>query len=160
MQDRLTYPNGAEFAFTILDDTDDTTLENGRPVYVLLKEAGRRISKTVWAFDSKGENCEAYLAGETLSSPEYLKWVQELSLDGFEIAFHNASMGSSLRADTIKALDFLEKEFDQALRLHCNHGQNRENLYWGPDRYSSYFLNKVMRTLSKYNALPAFEGHR
>ena len=160
MQDKLIYPNGAEFAFTILDDTDDTTVENGRPVYDLLKEAGMRTTKTVWAFDSDAENREAYLAGETLKSPEYLKWVHELSSDGFEIAFHNASMGSSFREDTIKAFDFIEKEFGQALRMHCNHGQNRENLYWGADRYSSYLLNKIMHTLSKHYAFPIFEGHQ
>lgn len=160
MQNKLIYPNGSEFAFTILDDTDDMTVENGRPVYNLLKEAGMRTTKTVWALDSVAENREAYLVGETLKSPEYLKWVHELSEDGFEIAFHNASMGSSFREDTIKALDFIEKEFGQAVRLHCNHGQNRENLYWGADRYSSYLLNKIMHILRKQYAFPTFEGHQ
>lgn len=160
MQDKITYPNGAKFAFTILDDTDDTTVENGRPVYELFKEAAMRTTKTVWAFDSKSENREAYLVGDTLQSAEYLEWVHELSRDGFEIAFHNASMGSSRREDTIKALDFIEKEFGRSLRLHCNHGQNRENLYWGADRYSSCILNKAMHNLSKNSAFPSFEGHQ
>ena len=159
MQDKLIYPNDAEFAFTILDDTDDTTVENGRPVYDLLKEAGMRTTKTVWALESNTENGEPYLAGETLKSPEYLKWVHELSHDGFEIAFHNASMGSSYREDTIKALDFIEKEFGHAVRLHCNHGQNRENLYWGADRYSSYLLNKIIHALAGNHVSPRFEGH-
>lgn len=158
MGQKLEYPDGAEFAFTILDDTDDTTLENGKPVYDLLREAGMRTTKTVWALDSEAEDRGAYLVGETLTSPEYMEWVRELARDGFEIAFHNASMGSSLREDTIHALDFIEKELGQAVRLHCNHGQNRENIYWGAARYSSYILNRIMQVLSRRNTSQTFEG--
>lgn len=159
MNAKLEYPNNAEFAFTILDDTDDTTLENGRPVYDLLKEVGLRTTKTVWAFDENDSNGGAYSNGQTLASPDYLEWVRQLSQDGFEIAFHNASMGSSCRQDTLKALDFIEKEVGQAVRLHCNHGQNRDNIYWGNDRYSSYLPNKIMHTLYDYLKRPNFEGH-
>lgn len=154
----LKYPSGAEFAFTILDDTDDTTLANGRPVYELLRELGMRTTKTVWALDSPPEERGPYFAGETLSSPAYIKWVHELVENGFEIAFHNATMSSSLRKDTIRALDLIEREFGQPARVHCNHGQNRENLYWGVDRYSSYILKRALGFLAKFHSYPAFEG--
>lgn len=157
---KLKYPNGAEFAFTILDDTDDTTVANGRPVYDLLGGLGIRTTKTVWAFDTPPENRGPFFAGETLSSPEYLEWVHELANSGFEIAFHNATMGSSIREDTIKALDFIEHEFSQKVRIHCNHGQNRENLYWGVDRYSSYLLQTLLKTLAKFRNYPTFEGNK
>lgn len=156
----LKYPSGAEFAFTILDDTDDTTVANGRPVYDLLRESGLRTTKTVWAFSTPHENRGPYFAGETLSSPEYLKWVHELSNDGFEIAFHNATMGSSIRQETIRALDLIEREFGQAVRLHCNHGQNRENLYWGIERYSSCILKECFHILGKFSSYPIFEGNK
>lgn len=159
VQDNLVYPNGAEFAFTILDDTDDTTLANGRPVYDLLKESAMRTTKTVWAFDTDPGNRGPYFAGETLSNPNYLKWVHELSRDGFEIAFHNATMGSSLREDTIRALDYIENEFGKAVRLHCNHGRNRENIYWGAERYSSYIIKKMMLVISRHYSKPIFDGH-
>lgn len=158
MRNNLEYPSGAEFAFTILDDTDDTTVANGRAVYDLLRELGMRTTKTVWAFDTPPENRGPYFAAETLSSPKYLEWVRGLSRKGFEIAFHNATMGSSLRKDTIRALDLIEDEFRQSLLLHCNHGQNRENLHWGVDRYSSYFLKRVYRLLGKLYSYPVFEG--
>ena len=44
----LDFPEGRKFAFTILDDTDDATVENVRPVYDLLTELGFRTTKTVW----------------------------------------------------------------------------------------------------------------
>lgn len=159
MMNNLTFPSGAEFAFTILDDTDDTTVANGRPVYDLLNNLGLRTTKTIWSFDTAPENRGPYFAGETLSSPEYLEWVHELSANDFEIAFHNATMGSSLRQDTIKALDLIKNEFGQDVRLHCNHGQNLENLHWGMDRYSSYIIKKALRFLSKFRPYPEFEGN-
>ena len=160
MRTNLDYPSGAEFAFTILDDTDDTTVINGRPVYDFLSKLGLRTTKTVWAFDTSPENRGPYFAGETLDSPEYLTWVKELSSDGFEIAFHNATMGSSIRKDTISALDLIEKELDIAIRLHCNHGQNKENLYWGIERYSSFLLKGLFSFISKLRSYPCFEGNQ
>ena len=159
MKNNLTYPSGTEFAFTILDDTDDTTVKNGRPVYDLLYNLGLRTTKTVWAFDTPLNNRGPYFAGETLSSPDYLEWVHELADGGFEIAFHNATMGSSLRQDTIKALDLIKNEFGQPVRLHCNHGQNLENLHWGADRYRLYIIRKILNIFSKSKSHPKFEGN-
>lgn len=160
MKNTLTYPSDAEFAFTILDDTDDTTVANGRPVYDLLTELGLRTTKTVWAFDIDVEYRGPYFAGETLSSPEYLKWVHELVDNDFEIAFHNATMGTSVRADTIRALDIIKTEFGQPVRLHCNHGQNLENLHWGVDRYSSTIIKKTQNLLTRFQSYPVFEGNK
>lgn len=154
----LSYPGGAKFAFTILDDTDDMTVENGRPIYQLLKDNGINITKTVWAFDTPQDNQGPYSAGETLALPAYLEWVHELSAQGFEIAFHNATMGSSLRQDTIQALAFLEEEFGGSVRLHCNHGQNLENLHWGPQRYHSFFIQKILDGLRRLRSAREYEG--
>lgn len=159
MKNNLTYPSGAEFAFTILDDTDDTTVTNGRPVYDFLNELGMRTTKTVWAFDTPPENRGPYFAGETLSSPEYLEWIHELVNKNFEIAFHNATMGTSTRKDTIRALDLIEAEFGHKIRLHCNHGQNLENLHWGADRYSSNIIRTAFSFAEKFRSYPRFEGN-
>ena len=159
MKDQQTYPSSKEFAFTILDDTDDTTVTNGRPVYDLLSEAGLLTTKTVWAFDTPPENRGPYFAGDTLASPEYLKWVHELAENKFEIAFHNATMGSSSREDTISALKYIKEEFGKPVRLHCNHGQNRENLHWGKNRYNSYSIRIAMELMTKFRSYPQFEGN-
>jgi hypothetical protein len=142
------YPNGAEFAFTLLDDTDDTTLVNGPPVYDVLRDHGLRTTKTVWTYDAPLEQRGIYHAGETLDSPLYLDWVKKLESEGFEIAFHNASMASSNRETTVRALDHLSNTLEKPVRLHCNHGQNKENLFWGAARYQSRPFNALakMRT--------------
>ena len=155
----MIFPDGKKFAFTILDDTDDTTLLNGRPIYSLLDELDIRITKTVWALDTPPEEQGPYFAAETLQSPQYLEWVHELADQGFEIAFHNASMGSSIRERTIEALDLLSREFNQSPILHCNHGQNKENLYWGTNRYSNILFSGFARMYSIFAKNPVFEGH-
>lgn len=152
------YPNGAEFAFTILDDTDDTTLVNGPPVYDVLRDYGLRTTKTVWTFDVPHEQRGIYHAGETLETPDYLQWVQQLEREGFEIAFHNASMASSNRETTIRALDHLSTAFQRPVRLHCNHGQNRENLHWGAARYQSLPVNLLARLRDGSAGARAYQG--
>jgi len=155
----IPFPGGKSFAFTILDDTDDTTVENGRPIYSLLKELGLRTTKTVWALDTPRGEQGPYFAAETLQNEQYRAWVHELAADGFEIAFHNASMGTSHREKTIEALDFLAQEFEGAPRLHCNHGQNRENLHWGASRYSTFELGMVARAVERVRGGRTYEGH-
>jgi hypothetical protein len=158
MRKKLRYPNGAEFAFTILDDTDDSTLSNTKPVYDLLHELGVHTTKTVWALDTTPENKGPYFYGQTLADPAYLDWIRELARNGFEIASHNATMGSSIREDSIKALDFIEQEVGQKVRLHCNHGQNKENLFWGYKRYNSPLIRRLLELFTKYYSYPSFEG--
>lgn len=153
------FPNGLEFAFTILDDTDDTTVENGRPVYDLLSELGLRTTKTVWALDTPLGAQGPFFAAETLQNSRYLEWVHQLSEAGFEIAFHNASMGSSTRDKTRTALEMIAAEFPQMPRVHCNHAWNRENLHWGPARYSSPELFRILQVMSHVIGTSPSEGH-
>jgi len=61
------------------------------------------------------------------------------------VAFHGATMESSIRERTVKAFEFLRGEFGEYPRLFCNHGFNQENLYWGEAR----FQTKMFRLLSR-----------
>ena len=49
----------------------------------------------------------------------------------------------------MQALDFLKKEFGAYPTLFCNHGQNRDNLYWGHKRFQTSMLRCVARLLHK-----------
>lgn len=138
----MEFPDGKRFAFSILDDTDDSTLANVKPVYDALSDAGMRTTKTVWPM-SCPEGSRLFFAGETLENLAYLKFVQELAAQGFEIASHGATMESSVRERTRRGLEFIKKEFGAYPRLYCNHGFNRENLYWGSKRFQSPLLQKL-----------------
>jgi len=144
----MKFPHGKTFAFTILDDTDDSTLENVKPVYDSLKEYGLRTTKTVWPVDCP-EGSRKFFAADTLQRKSYLEFVRQLARDGFEIAFHGATMESSKRDRTRYALDFLRNEFGAYPTLFCNHGQNRDNLYWGTKRFQTPWLRGIIALLRK-----------
>ncbi|MGH0037025.1 MAG: hypothetical protein ACQGVK_18525 [Myxococcota bacterium] len=147
----MEFPDGRRFAFTILDDTDDSTLENVRPVYARLAELGMRTTKTVWPVDCP-EGSRNYFAADTLARPEYLAWVKELIAAGFELGSHGATMEGSLRERTEQGLALLEREFGHLPRLFVNHGENTENLYWGIERFHSWLGRGVARRIGGHRA--------
>jgi hypothetical protein len=151
------FPAGNRFAFTILDDTDDATTENVRPIYDLLYELGFRTTKTTWPLGCP-EGSRLFFAAETLEDGEYLAFVRELVERGFEIAFHGATMESSTRERTLRGLEAVRELLGVRPRIHCNHGQNRENLYWGGNRYRSRPLRPLMRMLHKALRRERYEG--
>jgi hypothetical protein len=144
----MKFPHGKRFAFTILDDTDDSTLENVKPVYDVLKAYGIRTTKTVWPVDCP-EGSRNFFAADTLQREAYLEFVHQLAADGFEIAFHGATMESSTRERTVRALELFKSEFGGYPTLYCNHGQNRENLYWGHKRFQTAWLRRSIRLFRK-----------
>ena len=150
------YPGGAEFAFTVVDDTDDATVDNVGPLYALLHKLGMRATKTVWPFEHDGPS--AFYACQTLEDPDYLDFVLGLQEQGFEISWHCASFESSERQRTLDGLEKLEELFGVEPRVHANHALNRENLYWGYGRVDSPPLRWLAGTLS---GLPAdhYQGH-
>ena len=153
----MNFPGGRRFAFSILDDTDDSTLENVRPVYDRLRDYGLRTTKTVWPLDCP-EGSRNYFAADTLQRSGYLSFVQELVRDGFELAFHGATMESSHRERTLRGLEFLEREFGHRPRLYANHGENRENLYWGAERFRTPALRALLKRLQRRHPPGWFAG--
>lgn len=150
------YPDGREFAFTILDDTDDATVANVKPLYDLLFELGLRTTKTVWPLDCP-EGSKNYFAGDTLANPEYLRFAHQLQDRGFELTWHAATMESSTRERTLRGLEFFRQEFGHYPTLHCNHGENRENIYWGAKRYRNPLL-RLVHHAARRGMAPSFSG--
>jgi len=151
-------PPGVRFAFTVLDDTDDSTLENVGPVYAMLRDYGFRTTKTVWPLDCP-QGSKNFFAAQTLQNKAYLGFVHELADSGFEIAFHGATMESSVRERTLEALELIRSEFGRYPRLFCNHGQNRENMYWGSNRFRWAPLRALSRALGHKDG-DAYDGER
>ena len=140
----MEFPGGKRFCFSILDDTDDATVDNVKPVYDYLYDCGLRTTKTVWPMDCP-EGSRVFFAAETLQDKPYCDFAHELVSRGFELALHGATMESSTRERTMRGLEFLQSEFGLSPRLHCNHAFNRDNLYWGLERLQSHFLRAVFR---------------
>jgi len=131
----ITFPDGKRFAFTIVDDTDMATLERNQPVYETLRRHGLRTTKTVWVLGAT-ETDHPSNAGDSLQDSDYREFIARLRDQGFEIALHGVRGGSSGRADIAAGLDEFRREFGDYPGLHVNHSRNRDNLYWGAERWS------------------------
>jgi hypothetical protein len=125
----------------IFDDTDDATVKRVKPIYDLLYELGFKTTKTVWAFSHENDRFEDT---ETLENPEYLDFIKDLANKGFEIATHGARGISSKRELTVASLSFFREKLDFSPRMHINHAQNKDNLYWAFNR-----LFKIQKILHK-----------
>ncbi|MBS1824086.1 MAG: hypothetical protein JST93_02080 [Acidobacteria bacterium] len=124
------YPDGKAFAFTIVDDTDGSTLETIRPVYEHLHSLGLRTTKTVWIRPPATSDATADSEGDTLQRAEYREYVESLQASGFEIALHNVAGASSRREEIISGIDEFCRIFGHEPKIHIQHEKNRDNLYF------------------------------
>jgi hypothetical protein len=150
------YPDGREFAFSILDDADNGTVESVGPIYELLHHLGFRTTKTVWPVDCP-EGSVDYFAASTMADEGYRRFAQQLQARGFELTWHCATMESSTRDRTVRGLEAFKQYFGHYPTLHCNHGQNRENIYWGPKRYRNP-LARLAHRVAPSRTTPEFSG--
>lgn len=153
----LSFPDGRRFAFTIMDDTDVATLANVEPVYRLLHDLGFRTTKTVWPVGCP-EGSRNFRDSDTLEDPAYLDFVQRLKQQGFEIAYHGATMESSPRERTERALARFGDLFGAPPRVYANHAYNQENLYWGVERLDDPILRRLY---ARFEGNPPgfYQGH-
>jgi hypothetical protein len=149
------FPPGRDFAFTVFDDTDFGTVENLRPVYRLLADLGLRTTKSVWSLATEPS---VRIGGQSLHDPAYRAFIRGLRDEGYEIGLHGVRNVSSDRATTAAGLRVFEEVIGTSPRVHANHAENRESLYWGIDRLSSSSLRSAYRLRNRNRS--AFSGHR
>ena len=148
------FPGGNNFAFSVHDDTDLSTLENVRPVYDLLTDIGMRTTKSVWPLASVQEG---YHGGATLQDAEYLKFVVALQEKGFEIALHNTRNHDATRELTLQGYSEFRRLLGTCPRMHTNHSRNAENIYWGAARFNH--LRPLYRAANAFRGRREFQGH-
>ena len=127
-RDRIVWPEGKRFAFTVFDDTDKSTIQNVGSVYALLADLGLRTTKSAWVV--RGDPGKGCGAGMTCEDPDYCRWVQTLQARGFEIGWHNSTWHGLPRPQVLAALEKFKDLFhhDPVTAAHHSHD---EGLYWG-----------------------------
>ena len=153
------FPDGKRFAFSVFDDTDNSTVANVEPVYRLLRDLGMRTTKSVWplANASTGQ----FLTSSTLQDSAYRQFVVDLQRRGFEIAYHGARNDSSPRPLIENALDIFASVVGSDPASFANHSANREGIYWGSARFGRALPRLGYRLGAFLNKSRAerFEGH-
>ena len=141
------YPENKEFAFTIIDDTDNANCANIVPIYNLFEQLGLRTTKTTWVFPAK----DNYRDTQTLADPEYKDFLLRLSSLGFEIASHSVSSGSINRDQILEGFSLFKKVFGNFPKIHINHSRNPDNIYWNYSSRLAWPFSRIMTLLSHIN---------
>ena len=149
------FPGNKNFAFSIFDDTDQSTLQNIRPVYRLLRDLGFRTTKSVWPLAPAPG---ARFGGSTLQDRDYLDYVQELQEDGFEIGLHNVRSGTAPREIIEQGFAEFRSRIGEDPSCHANHSDNRENIYWGSSRLSRAVSRFLYNLRDRYRQRGYFQG--
>lgn len=136
------WPNGKDFAFTIVDDTDNCTIENIKPVYDYLFKIGLLTTKTIWTYPPNDR-----FTGLCLQDEKYLKYIKVLKKQGFEIAIHGVGSGSFTRDEILKGLEIYKSFLKEYPSMHINHAQNLDNIYFG-NRGGSKLLQRYSKIKS------------
>ena len=153
------YPDGKDFAFTIIDDPDYGILEEKPLMYDYLDNLGFKTTIPVWVMDNKhGTGEKGVLSnarGITTTNKKYLEYIQSLQKKGFEVCLHTVSPGNDLREETMQGYELFKRQFGQYPKININHANNLEDIYWGGDRFS----NKILRFAYKLWTSD-FQGNR
>lgn len=148
MSRKINWPDGHDFAFTVVDDTDGATVKNIKPVYDYLYKKGIITTKTCWAFPPKDDR----YTGDSLQNESYKSFLLDLKQKGYEIGFHNAGSGGFTREETLKGFELFKSTFGEYPSLHINHSNNIENLYWGYKRFTG-LIKLIYKLKSKRHYL-------
>jgi len=155
-EQRIVWPAGKDFAFTVYDDTDEATLSNVRPVYDLLAEQGILTTKSVWPLRN-GDN-DPTSVGVDCEDPEYLQWILGLQASGFEIGLHTVASGGSRRDRTIAGIERFRSLFGTEPITYTTHLTNPEGIYFGPARLSGFRRALYELYARKHHGM-RFRGH-
>lgn len=138
----MKWPLNFEFAFTIIDDTDNSTIENVKPIYEYLRSKNLKTTKTVWVYPSRNT-----FTGQTIQDNDYLEFLLKIEREGFEIQLHNVGSGDFNRHEIIQGFNIFKKSFGRFPILHINHSSNKDNIYWGYKRFGTIlrFLVKLFK---------------
>ena len=150
------FPDNKQFAFTVFDDTDLSTVDNVKPVYHLLLDLGILTTKSVWSLPSVPG---APIGGETLQDRHYLDFVRWLRHEGFEIGLHSVRNHDANRDDTQYGFEEFHRLIGQYPRTFAGHLTNRENLYWGADRFNRITLRLGYNLATRFVRHNHFKGH-
>lgn len=156
VRERVEWPDGKDFAFTIFDDTDLATMDALAPVYGLLDDLGLRTTKSIWPIQGEGT---PRIPGLTSDDPEYLAWTLDLQKRGFEIGYHGATNVTSAREQVIEAIERFRFLYGHDPISMSNHSGCEESIYLGADRVTG--VNRLIyNVLTRFSKTDMFRGHR
>ena len=127
---KIHWPEGKSFAFTIIDDTDNSVVDNIKPIYEFLSSLKIKSTKTVWVYPPRD-----VFKGQCLLDTDYLEFIKSLQSTGFEIELHNVGSGAFSREEILIGFEKFKELLGRYPKMHINHSRNPDNIYWGYKRF-------------------------
>lgn len=167
MKQRIEWPKGKGFAFTVFDDTDNSTVANTADIYSFLADQGFLTTKSVWVLEGDGAPAvgKECTAGKSCDDKEYLAWLLELPKAGFEIALHSMTRHRSNRKQVMLGMERFHEMFQCSPNVFTHHidydYRESEAMYWGECRLSGvnrYIYNALTRNRLKGRSCGHIEG--
>lgn len=157
MIQKIKWPDGKDFAFTIFDDPDLDTVETTTTMYSFLAGIGLRTTKAVWPV--RGTSTPKF-GGATCGDAPYLQRILDLHRQGFEVALHNVAYHTSMREETARGIEIFNQLFGQYPSSMANHSGCLESIYWGSERLSGvYRLIYKALNVRRLGENERFQGH-
>jgi len=148
----LRWPYPCKWAFSLIDDTDCSTLPAVRTVYEHCLAHGIHATKTLWMHEPRrgcgSPHAHKPMLGDTLDDESYLDYCRDISRRGIELCLHDLSAGNNLREEIIDGFSQFEREFGYTPRVHVFHSHNCDHIYWGARQYRSPLLRALARFIA------------
>lgn len=160
------YPNGYEFAFTIVHDADSAYSQRLAPLFEAFDKLGFKITATAfafwaeWARDGKiwsewnksSDKDSRFFAPKAvpLTDKNEREFYRALAARGHEIGMHSPSDTSDTRKDLIRAFEYFKQVFGSYPRVYVEHsstsnkeaqsneGSNPASIYYNTDLLNHY----------------------
>jgi len=157
------YPDGHDFAFTIIHDADSAYSRRLAPLMEVFDELGLKITVTVFTFwaswakggdiwrrwHSSGDSDQEFFAPKAvpLIDEKERAFYQQLAARGHEIGMHSPSDTSDTREDVIRAFTYFKQVFGHYPTVYVEHSErsNKEAQYnEGANPQSMYYTTDLL----------------
>lgn len=151
------YPDGRDWAFTIVHDADDAFSARLGPLFDEFDRCGIKVSVTAFAFWADwaggGSVWDTWMREDPfrkpravpLEHPEEREFYKSLVARGHEVGLHTASDSHDPRERVERAFEFFRGEFGMYPPIYVEHRDNLENhQYRGADPASDYFITDLL----------------
>jgi hypothetical protein len=149
------YPDGFDWAFTIVHDADDAYSARLAPILDSFDSYGVKATLTAFSFwdTKKKQSTLEEISRGSLFEPkcvplEYApecEFYRTLIERGHEVGMHTASDGHDTRKTVVRAFEFYKKVFGFFPAIYVEHRDNHQNMQQsGSDPSSEYFLIDIL----------------
>lgn len=127
----IQWPNGKEFCFVLLDNTQRNKLQNLIPIYNYLYSKNIKTTKSICVYPPRN-NKET----DCLLDERYASFIKAIKSKGYEICINGVGYGNFDRDEIIDGLEIYKDFLGEYPNIQINSSEDKAAVYWGEKRYN------------------------